>query len=143
MEIRAAAIRGIDRLVDRLGGDGAALLRSAVGRALGTVPARIDVIAEWLHLHPRTLQRRLAREGTSFQAILDEVRKNAAHRLLTGTDMPFSQVASMVELAGQAALTRAVRRWFGRTPSQVRREAGHPHTHPASPPDPAQAVAQG
>jgi AraC-like DNA-binding protein len=28
-----------------------------------------------------------------------------------------------VELAGQAALTRAARRWFGRTPTQVRRDA--------------------
>ncbi|NUS58484.1 MAG: helix-turn-helix domain-containing protein, partial [Streptomycetaceae bacterium] len=73
----------------------------------------------------RTLQRRLAQEGTSFQAILDDVRKTAAHRLLTGTDMPFSQVASLVELAGQAALTRAARRWFGKPPSQVRREARH------------------
>ncbi|WP_416979730.1 AraC family transcriptional regulator [Streptomyces sp. T028] len=98
-------------------------VRSAVGRALGTVPVRIDLVAEWLHTHPRTLQRRLAQEGTSFQAILDDVRKNAAHRLLTGTDMPFSQVASLVELAGQAALTRAVRRWFGRTPTRVRRDA--------------------
>jgi AraC-like DNA-binding protein len=100
------------------------MVRSAVGRALGTVPARIQLVAEWLHMHPRTLQRRLAQEGTSFQAILDDVRRNAAHRLLTGTDMPFSQVASLVELAGQAALTRAARRWFGRTPTQVRRDAG-------------------
>lgn len=53
-------------------------VRSAVSRALGTVPARIDLVAEWLHMHPRTLQRRLAQEGTSFQAILDDVRKNAA-----------------------------------------------------------------
>ncbi|MGW2380183.1 AraC family transcriptional regulator [Streptomyces sp. NPDC001658] len=102
-----------------------AMVRSAVARALGTVSVRIDMVAEWLHLHPRTLQRRLAQEGTSFQAILDGVRKNAAHRLLTGTDMPFSQVASLVELAGQAALTRAARRWFGRTPTQVRRDARH------------------
>ncbi|MEU9342688.1 AraC family transcriptional regulator [Streptomyces sp. NPDC048278] len=98
-------------------------VRSAVGRALGTVPTRIETVAGWLHMHPRTLQRRLAREGTSFQSIVDDVRRTAAHRLLTGTDMPFSQVASLIELAGQAALTRAVRRWFGRTPTQVRRDA--------------------
>lgn len=103
-------------------------VRSAVSRALGTVPARIDLVAEWLHMHPRTLQRRLAHEGTSFQAILDDVRKNAAHRLLTATDMPFSQVASLVELAGQAALTRAARRWFDRTPTQVRRDARYAAT---------------
>ncbi|MFD4603805.1 AraC family transcriptional regulator [Streptomyces sp. NPDC058464] len=98
-------------------------VRSAVSRALGTVPARIDTVSEWLHMHPRTLQRRLAEESTSFQEILDDVRKTAVHRLLTKTDMPFSQVASLVEIAGQASLTRAVRRWFGRTPTQVRRDA--------------------
>lgn len=101
----------------------AATVRRAVGRGLGTVPARIDVFAGWLHLHPRTLQRRLAAEGTSFEAILDDARKNAAYRLLTQTDVPLSQVAPLVELAGTPQLIRAVRRWFGRTPAQVRREA--------------------
>jgi AraC-like DNA-binding protein len=101
----------------------AAAVRSAVDRALGTVPARIDLVAGWLHVHPRTLQRRLAAEGTSFEAIVDDVRKNVARRLLTGTDMPLSQVASLVELAGQSGLTRASHRWFGRTPTQVRRDA--------------------
>jgi AraC-like DNA-binding protein len=101
----------------------ATTVRLAVGRALGTVPVRIDLVAQWMHMHPRTVQRRLAQEGTSFQAILDDVRKNTAHRLLTSSDMPLSQVASLVELAGQAVLTRAARRWFGRTPTQVRRDA--------------------
>ncbi|MFJ7114911.1 AraC family transcriptional regulator [Streptomyces albogriseolus] len=108
----------------------AASVRSSVGRALGTVPVRIDLVAKWLHMHPRMLQRRLADEGTSFQGILDEVRKHAAYRLLTTTDIPFSQIASLVELAGQAALTRAVRRWFGRTPTQVRRDARETHQPP-------------
>ncbi len=98
-------------------------VRAAVDRALGTMPVRIDLVAQWLNLHPRTLQRRLSSEGATFESIVDEVRRTTAHRLLTRTDLPLSQVASMVELAGQQGLTRAVRRWFGRTPTQVRRNA--------------------
>jgi AraC-like DNA-binding protein len=74
-------------------------------------------------MHPRTLQRRLAAEGTTFEAIVDSARRSAALRLLTQTDVPMSQVALMVELAGPPSLTRACRRWFGRTPTQVRRDA--------------------
>ncbi|MGW5571556.1 AraC family transcriptional regulator [Nocardia thailandica] len=109
--------------------------RSAVGRALGTVPVRLELIAGWLHLHPRTLQRRLAAEGTTFEAIVDDARRTTALRLLTRTDLPLSQVASLIELAGQSALTRASRRWFADTPSRVRRAARSPR--------PAGAVAQG
>ncbi|WP_034239324.1 AraC family transcriptional regulator [Saccharomonospora iraqiensis] len=101
----------------------ATTVRSAVGRALGNIPVRIEVLADLFYMHPRTLQRRLAAEGTSFEAIVDDARKNTAYRLLTQTGMPLAQVASLVELAGSPSLTRAVRRWFGRTPTEVRRAA--------------------
>lgn len=100
-----------------------ATVRAAVGRGLGTVPSRIEVYAAPLHMHPRTLQRRLAAEGTTFEAIVDSARRSAAQRLLTQTDVPLSQIALMIELAGSPSLTRACRRWFDRTPSQLRRAA--------------------
>ncbi|WP_280194133.1 AraC family transcriptional regulator [Nocardia farcinica] len=104
----------------------AATVHAAVRRGIGTVPLRIEIHARALHVHPRTLQRRLAAEGTSFEAIVDEVRRNEARRLLTETDLPLSQVSARVELADQSGLTRAVRRWFGTTPSQLRRDARQP-----------------
>lgn len=72
--------------------------------------------------HPRTLQRRLAAEGTSFAAILDDVRRDAARRYLTTTDMPMSQVASLIGLSEQATLTRSCRRWWATTPTAIRRD---------------------
>ncbi len=99
-------------------------VRVVLGQALGTAPADVAAVARRLRLHPRTLQRRLAAEGTTFEAVLDGVRRAAAHRLVTATDLPFSQVTAMVGLAEQSALSRAVRRWFGVSPRELRARAG-------------------
>jgi AraC-like DNA-binding protein len=90
-------------------------------RSLGSSPVDVAAIARLLQTHPRTLQRRLAAEGTTFDTLLDAVRRAAAHRLITETDVPLSQVTAMVGLAEQSALSRAVRRWFGVTPRDLRR----------------------
>ncbi|MDN5916426.1 MAG: AraC family transcriptional regulator [Pseudonocardia sp.] len=96
-------------------------VRAALARSLGTSPARISAVARLLRMHPRTLQRHLAAEHTTFETVLDEVRRETAHRLITRTDLPFSQVTAMIGLAEQSALTRVSRRWFGDTPRAVRR----------------------
>jgi len=96
-------------------------VRATVVEVLGGAPATITHAARLLNVHPRTLQRRLAADGTTFEQILDTVRRDTARRLLTGSDPPLAEVAPLVGLADQATLTRAVRRWFGQTPSQFRR----------------------
>lgn len=92
-------------------------------QSLGSSPTDVEAIARLLQTHPRTLQRRLAAEGATFETILDGVRRAAAHRLITQTDMPLSQVTAMVGLAEQSALSRAVRRWYGVSPRDLRRDA--------------------
>ena len=94
-----------------------------MAQALGSSPIGVAAIARSLRTHPRTLQRRLADEGATFEAILDDVRRVAAHRLVTQTDLPFTQVTAMVGLTEQSALSRAVRRWYGVTPRQLRSTA--------------------
>lgn len=98
-------------------------VRLAILHSLGTGPADREHIADTLALHPRTLRRRLAAESTTFEAIRDSVAREAALRYLTTTAMPLSQVAGLVGLSEQSALTRACRRWFGCTPTDVRRAA--------------------
>lgn len=96
-------------------------VRLLLTQSLGSAPAGIAAVGRSLGLHPRTLQRRLAEESTSFDAILDDVRRQAAHRLITGTELPFSQITAMVGLTEQSALSRAVRRWYGLSPRELRR----------------------
>ncbi|MEV6561355.1 AraC family transcriptional regulator [Nocardia sp. NPDC051756] len=96
-------------------------VRATVQQLLGTIAPEIGSVAKLLTVHPRTLQRRLAAEGTSFATILDDVRRDEARRYLTTTDMPMSQVASVIGLSEQSTFTRCCRRWWGTTPTAIRR----------------------
>lgn len=95
-------------------------VRAAVQQALGTGPVETQAIAGLLAVHPRTLQRRLEAEGTTFGAVLDDVRRQTAQRLLTTTDLPIGQIANMVGFAEQSALSRAARRWWDASPRALR-----------------------
>lgn len=94
-----------------------------IRRTLPTGALDLDLVAEQLAQHRRTLQRQLTAQGTSFAELVDDVRREEAERYLRDTDMPLGQLAGLLALSEQSALTRACRRWFGATPSQVRREA--------------------
>ncbi|GEP40430.1 HTH-type transcriptional regulator VirS [Nocardioides psychrotolerans] len=114
----------LDHLAEQSPADAALLaprVRSTIDQLLGTGAPEITAVARVLSLHPRTLQRRLADEGTSFAEILDAVRASAARRYLVTTDLPLSQVAGLIGLSEQSALTRASRRWWDQTPRAVRR----------------------
>ena len=96
-------------------------VRVAIRRTLGSQLGRKPAIAELLNMHPRTLQRRLEAEGTTFEALRDDVCKQATLRYLRETQVPLSQVAGLVGLSEQSALTRSCRRWFDAPPSKLRR----------------------
>ena len=70
----------------------------------------------------RTFQRRLDAEGTSFSALLDDVRRARAIEKLSECNIAVGQVSAELGYARQASLTRAVRRWTGRSPSSYRSE---------------------
>ena len=89
-------------------------------RALSSTRGRREVVARLLHLHPRTLQRRLEAEGLSFSDIVDTVRRDQTRRWLTESDVPLAHVAEIVGLADQAVLCRNCARWFGRSPAAIR-----------------------
>lgn len=95
-------------------------VRRALAESLGLRTPSLAHVARLFSLHPRTLQRRLAAEGTSFEATLDDVRRDAAHRLITTTDLPLGQVAALLGFTEQSTLAHAVRRWHGVTPRQLR-----------------------
>ncbi len=97
-------------------------VRQALRRTLGTPQGNKTDIADLLGLHPRTLQRHLVDEGTSFDAIREEVRQEVALRYLRETRVPVGQLAGLLGFTEQSALARACRRWFGAPPTALRRE---------------------
>jgi AraC-like DNA-binding protein len=76
--------------------------------------------AALLAMQRRTLSRRLGAEGTSFEALLAEIRYEAACQLLTDTAMPMRQIAEAIGYADVSVFTRAFRRWSGTTPTEWR-----------------------
>ena len=98
-----------------------ARVRLAVRRTLGTPQGSKAGVASLLALHPRTLQRHLASEQTTFESIREEARKDAALHYLRETRIPLGQLADLLGFSEQSAMTRSCRRWFGATPSALRR----------------------
>ncbi len=94
-------------------------------------PTTADM-AEIFGVTARTLARRLAQEGTTFQALLDRVRDSMARELLVVTDLSAGEIADALCYAQQSSFTAAFRRWSGVTPSewrhimQKRRQAAAP-----------------
>src|SRR5262249_25587554 len=93
--------------------------RSLVARVAGG-DVRMKSIARELGLSARTLQRRLAEEGVTFQELVDEARKQAASRYLNNSHLAIGEVSYLVGFSEPAPFYRAFRRWFGVTPEQFR-----------------------
>ena len=82
---------------------------------LGT--ATIEQIASNFNSTPRTLQRRLQEEGVTFRDLTEEVRKSLALRYLTVENQPIKEVAFVLGYNDVSALSRAFKRWTGKTPA--------------------------
>ena len=96
-------------------------VRQAISGSLGANKGSKLEIAKILGMHPRTLQRRLDSEGQKFEEIRENVLSTTALRFLLETDIPLKQIADLLGYEGQAAFTRSCQRWFGESPSGVRK----------------------
>jgi AraC-like DNA-binding protein len=94
--------------------------RAVIGQLLGTPNCHHKRVAAELGLHPRTLDRRLQKEGTAFLEIKENARREAAQYYLQQTDLPLSQIAERLGYAEHSVFTRSCLRWFSSTPSQMR-----------------------
>lgn len=87
----------------------------------GAYSAGVAEVAEALHMSVRTLSRHLAAEGTRFQAVKDECRRDFAIQALTRSEQPLTTLAEALGFQDQACFSRAFRSWTGDTPAAYRR----------------------
>lgn len=80
----------------------------------------MDEVADAMHLTTRTLRRRLLAEGTSFLAIVDDVRRSLALEYLKTTRMSTDDVAMLLGFSDTANFRRALKRWTGKGAAELR-----------------------
>ncbi|MFO0660261.1 MAG: AraC family transcriptional regulator ligand-binding domain-containing protein [Polyangiaceae bacterium] len=90
--------------------------RLALGETLS-----IEPIAKQLGASPRTLQRALTTEGSSFREIADSERQRVAELLLGSSKHAVSEVAAQLGFSELASFSRAFKRWTGSSPAEFRR----------------------
>jgi AraC-like DNA-binding protein len=89
------------------------------GLAQGEKPA-LDGVAAQLAFGPRQLQNKLKQEGSSYQVLLDQVRKELALQYLNAPRMTVCEIAFLLGFSEQSAFNHAFKRWTGRQPGEYR-----------------------
>lgn len=83
-----------------------------------------ETLAEKLHLHRRTLNRMLAREGTSFRELAREARFNVAKQRLKDSGATIEQIALTLGFTSSSSFGRAFQKWAGASPTAFRQQHG-------------------
>ncbi|WP_329601687.1 AraC family transcriptional regulator [Paraburkholderia antibiotica] len=94
----------------------------------GNMPS-LEAVSESLSLTPQTLRRHLREEGQSFQAIKDELRRDAALEYLSQPELTLLDIASRLGFSEASTFHRAFKGWTGLAPGlyrQTRLQGGEP-----------------
>lgn len=124
----------LDTVIDRHRPTMESSIRELIRQLLPTGAATVPIIADQFRLHPKAFRRRLAAEGTNFNAVVDDVRRDLAERYLRDTDMPLSHLARQLGYAEQSVLSRSCQRWFDAGPAALRAQWRQARPLPAAPP---------
>lgn len=95
-------------------------VRRVLAESLAGGEPTLDWVARRLGTSARTLHRRLAAEGASFTALLDETRRERALALLADPARTVGEVAFALGYRDATTFGRAFRRWTGDTPGAWR-----------------------
>jgi AraC-like DNA-binding protein len=80
----------------------------------------IEEVASHLATSTRTLSRSLQEVRTSYQNILDEVRKEMAIEYLNTSSLPIEEIAALIGYNDPSNFRKAFKRWTGNPPSYYR-----------------------
>ena len=82
----------------------------------------IAKFANYCGISEKKLQRLLSHEGTSFSKILDDYRRTSAFQLLPQRQLPIHNIASQLGYSSSTAFNTACKRWYSKSPTQLRAE---------------------
>ncbi len=98
----------------------AAEIEEMITREPDLLAMGVEEMAERLHLHPRTLQRRLKDEGDGYLHVQARMRHRLARQWLRQGDVSIDDISARLGFSDRRAFTAAFKRWEGLTPSAWR-----------------------
>ena len=116
--ISALAERRVRCLVD--GTSCALRMRDFLVQQASPRRVAMTTVARALGLSVRSLRRRLALEGKSYESVRDDVLACLAKRLLRDRQLTIQETADELGFSGTSTFHRAFKRWTGTTPAAYR-----------------------
>jgi AraC-like DNA-binding protein len=95
--------------------------RTALAEELRGSDASAPRLAQRLKMSVRTLNRALAAEGTSYRALLEQLRRELSTRYLVDGRLSIGEIAFLLGFSELSAFYRVFKRWTGETPAEFRR----------------------
>lgn len=115
-------------------GDPAAMkVRSALTGLLPSGRTTIKDVASTLGISPRTLERRLAKENTTFQQQLNSTRELLAKHYIRNADMGSGDIAFLLGYQEPNSFLRAFTQWTGLSVSEYKNHHNKPRIKPQQP----------
>lgn len=87
----------------------------------GSTPT-LDHVAEQLNMAPWTVRRKLVDEGTTFQQVLNNTRRDLAVSYVKDTAFTLGEIAYLLGFGSPTAFQRAFKRWTGIAPGSYLQE---------------------
>jgi len=123
--LQAVLERQLEELLARLPQDRSvvSLVRRHLADLLLDGEGSVRAVATKVHMSPRTLQRRLHDEGTTFAEVLSALRRELALQYLQDEHRTINEVTFLLGFAEVSAFHHAFKRWTGKTPAEYQRTA--------------------
>jgi AraC-like DNA-binding protein len=96
-------------------------VKAAILDSLGEGAATESIIAQAMNTSARNLNRKLSNEGTSFKALLMEIRRELAEQYINDSARTLTEISFMLGFSEVSSFSRAYRRWEGQSPSEARK----------------------
>lgn len=100
------------------------IARAEIARRMEFGTCTLENVAHAMRMAPRSLQRQLRKEGTSFRDLVDGWRRERALAMVSNTRLPLSEISDVLGYAEQSVFTQAFRRWYGESPQKFRAGSG-------------------
>jgi AraC-like DNA-binding protein len=95
-------------------------IRGILGNDFRLEMPSFEELTDLLNMSARTLRRRLEKEGTSYQRIKDNARRDMAISMLSRDGLTVSEVAEQVGFSDPSAFHRSFKKWTGLSPGSYR-----------------------